>query len=280
MIAKNPKEASLGGMPTPINKVRAYIRLLSARRELSADNAILQTLEADYCWALIFFLLRCGLFDEAIQYVTENEKALKNMDRNFSTYLSCYVRDPNRRLTPELQNRINTEYLSRTRNAPENTIDPYRIACFKVIGRCDLSRRSLDHVKQKMEDWVWLQFSLAREVKKAEEVRGDVFGLEDLRSVIVEIGQRHFPKDGRLGSGYATFFYLQILAGLYEQAVAYLYTHNYMTAVHFAIALVSYGLLRVSGANVPALEPCKIPIFTSATDFPSGLLSLTSDFLI
>ena len=181
--------------------------------------------------------------------MSENERAIKSMDRNFSTYLSCYVNDPERRLTPNLQTKINTEYQSRTRNAPENSLDPYRIACFKVIGRCDLSRRSMEGVNQTMEDWVWLQFALAREVNRAEEVRGEVFGLEDLRNVITDIGQRHF-KDNPSDGEFTTFFYLQILAGMFERAVAYLYPHNYITAVHFAIALSYHGLLRVSDFNV------------------------------
>jgi nuclear pore complex protein Nup93 len=39
---------------------------------------------------------------------------------------------------------------------------------------------------------------------------------------------------------------MQILAGMFEKAVADLYPHNYVSAVHFAIALDYYGFLRVS----------------------------------
>ena len=244
-------------MPTPINKIRAYIRLRLARKELGSDSITLQMLGNDYCWVLIFYLLRSGYINEAAQYVSENERAIRNMDRNFPTYLASYVADPDRRLTPNLQTKINTEYQSRTRNAPENSLDPYRIACFKVIGRCDLSRRSMEGVNQTMEDWVWLQFALAREVNRAEETRGEVFGLEDLRNVFADIGQRHF-KDNESEGGFATFFYLQILAGMFERAVSYLYPHNYVSAVHFAIALSYHGLLRVSDFNVTEADLRKL----------------------
>ena len=130
--------------------------------------------------------------------------------------------------------------------APENSLDPYRMACYKIVGRCELSKRSIDNISQGVEDWIWLQFSLAREVNRAEESANEVFGLEEVRETIREIGQRHFSKGSEGLGGYGTFFYLQILGGLFEQAVAYLWSYSYVAAVHFAIALDFYGLLRVS----------------------------------
>ncbi|KAK4998450.1 nuclear pore complex subunit [Elasticomyces elasticus] len=250
-INKNPREANLGGVPTTINKVRAFVRLCSARKELGAENVELQTLGEDYCWVLIYYLLRSGMLNEAVQYVTENERAIKAMDRNFPLYLQAYVSSQDRRLSPDMQNKISAEYSQRSRNAPENTIDPYRMACCKIIGRCELGRRNLDNISQSMEDWIWLQFVLAREVNRATESAGEVFELDDLRTVIRQIGERHFEStksEGGEGAsvGPGTYFFLQILAGMFEKAVAWLYAHNYVSAVHFAIALDFYGLLRVS----------------------------------
>lgn len=244
-IAKNPREAQLGGIPSTINKIRAYIRLRAARKDLAPDGTELQMVNDDYCWILIFYLLRCGFVEEAATYAT-NDQGFRSLDHKFVTYLTTYVRD--RRLQRDMQQRINGEYQQRLRNAPENTVDPYRMACYKIIGRCDLSRRRLEGINQTVEDWMWLQFSLAREDDRAEEVAGDVFGLEDIQTDITEIGQRVFTKgQGQdVPGGYGTFFLLQILGGMFEQAVAYLGTYAPVTAVHFAIALAYYGLLRVS----------------------------------
>lgn len=255
-ITKNPKEANLGGIPTTINKVRAYIRLLSARRELGADNIELQSLRDDYVWVLIFYLLRCGLVKEAADYVAENVGAIRNMDRNFPHYIASYATDPDMRLLPELQTRIASEYSQRARIAPEHSLDPYRMACYKVIGRCEMSKRTLDNISTRVEDWVWLQFALAREVNRVEEAAGDVYGLEDIQGVIQEIGQRHFSPGSEASGSFGMFFFLQILAGMFEQAVSYLYNHNYVSAVHFAIALAYYGLLRVSDYSSSA-DLCK-----------------------
>ncbi|KAH0543668.1 hypothetical protein FGG08_001983 [Glutinoglossum americanum] len=255
LIAKNPREARVGGVPSNINKIRAYINLRNSQRDLIPENGTLQMLGSDYVWVLIFYLLRTGHLKEAAEYVTGNHSSFRNIDRNFVTYITSYANDGNRRLTRDLQDRINAEYTQRQRIAPEDSIDPYRMACYKVIGRCDLSKRSLEGVSQGVEDWIWLQFSLAREVNRVDEVAGEVFGLDEVREVIKEIGQRHFVKGQEAASGgYGTYFFLQILAGMFEQAVAYLYPYQYIDAVHFGIALDFYGLLRVSDSHASDSE--------------------------
>ncbi|CAG8408753.1 unnamed protein product [Penicillium salamii] len=279
-IAKNPREAQLGGIPTVINKIRAYIRLQAARKDLVPDGTELQMVNQDYCWILIFYLLRCGFVTDAAEYVSR-DTGFRSLDHKFVTYMTTYAQS--RRLPRDLQQKINGEFQQRSRNAPENTVDPYRMACYKIIGRCDLSRRRLDGVKQTVEDWMWLQFSLAREDDRTEEVAGDVFGLEDIQTDIQEIGQRVFVKGNDGPGGYGTYFLLQILGGMFEQAVHYLGTFAPVTAVHFAIALSYYGLLRVSDfytsgeeirKHYPPHEP--FPLMTDfANNCPAVLVSFT-----
>ena len=254
LVARNPREASLGGIPTITNRVRAYIRIRNSRKDLAPDSIELQVLNDDYCWALIFFLLRSGFVKEAAEYVSNNAGPFRALDRNFVTWITEYARDPNRRLPRVQQDRINADYQQRIRIAPENSLDPYRMACYKIIGRCELSKRSIDNISQGVEDWMWLQFSLAREVNRAEEAANEVYGLEEVRGMIREIGQRHFQKGSEGPGGYGTFFYLQILGGLFENAVMYLYSHSYVAAVHFAIALDFYGLLRVADFSISESE--------------------------
>ena len=255
LVAKTPREANLGGVPTAINKVRAYIRIRNARKDLVPDGYDLFVSNNDYCWPLIFYCLRCGLVKEAADYVTENAVHFRTFDKNIITYLTNYASSPDRRLDRKMQPLCNNIYTSLSK---ADAIDPYRVACYKLIGRCDLTKRSLDNISQGVEDWIWLQFNLAREVNRAEESAGDVFGLDELRETIREIGQRHFAKGAEGHGGYGTFFHLQIMAGMFEQAVSYLYSYSYVAAVHFAIALDYYGLLRVSGFSVAETELRKL----------------------
>ena len=256
-VAQNPRDANLGGIPTVTNKVRAYIRIRAIRKDLTTDSAELQRIGDDYCWALVFFLLRSGFIREATEYVTGNQASFRVLDRNFVTFITNYASSSDRRLSRSQQDRINSEYQQRTRLAPDNSLDPYRIACYKIVGRCELSKRNFEHLSQQVEDWMWLQFSLAREVNRTEEVAGEVFGLDDVQETIREIGDQYFSKESEATGGHGTYFFLQILGGMFEQAIAFLYPHSYVSAVHFAIALDFYGLLRVSDfslTNSPELR--------------------------
>ncbi|KAH8178270.1 nup93/Nic96 domain-containing protein [Sarocladium implicatum] len=256
LIAKHPHEAKLGGMPDVTSKIKAYIRLRSARKDLVPDNTELQHIQGEYVWAIVFYLLRSGHVSEAATYVNDNSNHFRGIDRTFSTYLNNYAASEDRRITArKLQDRCTNEYVQRYRNAPEGTIDPFRMACYKVIGRVELNNRNLEGLNTDVNDWIWLQFNLARESDKTVEMAGESYTLADLQVSVREIGQKHFPKSASEDNNgsFGMFFYLQILAGMYEDAIAYLYPFNYVDAVHFGLALEYYGLLRpsdpVSGSN-------------------------------
>ncbi|KAL8916765.1 MAG: hypothetical protein Q9172_006131, partial [Xanthocarpia lactea] len=247
LINRNAREANLGGVPTAINKIRAYIRVRDVRKDLKPDELELQKIDdVEPMWAVVYFLLRCGLVQDAADYVKEHATTFRAIERNFITYIISYAKDKDRRLPRDLQDRINTEYQQKARMAPENSLDPYKMACYKIIGRCELTKRTLEGINQSSNDWLWLQFCLAREVNRVEEVAGDVFGLDEIRESVSEIGQRHYQKGQEGLGGYGTYFHLLILAGMFEQAISFLFPYTYVSAVHFAIALDYYGLLRVS----------------------------------
>lgn len=259
LIRSSPRTAQIGGMPSIINKIRAYIRVRAERHDLAPEGSDLQQIgeNGDYCWIIIFYLLRSGFVKEAVDYVN-SDTAFQSTDRRFVSYLTSYANSPDRRLGKKLQDMIDGEYQQRAKNAPKGTVDPYRMACYKVIGRCDLAQRNLEIVGQGVEDWLWLQFSLAREADSAEDAAGDVFGLDQICETVREIGEKHFPKaQTDAANSYGTFFLMQILAGMFEQAVDYLHSYNPLSAVHFAIALTYYGLLRVSDYQTAGNELCK-----------------------
>lgn len=248
VVQKHPAEALVGGVPSLLNKIRGFVRAKVAFKELGPDTDLLQRIGdvgEEFPWVIVFYLLRGGLLAEAADYVREKRNFFQNTDRNFSAAITQYATDPERRLNPDTQQKISHTHAQRTRlGVPE---DPYRLACYKIVGRCDISKRNLQPINENMDDWTWLHFNLAREGNRAEENAGEVFGLEELRNTIKEVGQRHFMDDNaEAAGGYGVYFYLSILAGLFEQAINYLYSHNYISAVHFAIALDYYGLLRVS----------------------------------
>ncbi|KEZ41862.1 Nucleoporin NIC96 [Scedosporium apiospermum] len=248
LIAKHPHEANLGGRPDIVSKVKAYIRLRSARKDLVPDNSELQQVQGEYVWAIVFYLLRSGHVMDAARYVNDNLNSFRGIDRTFSTYLNAYASSEERRLKRLLQERCASEYTQRSRNAPENSIDPFRMACYKIIGRCEINNRSLEGLKSDIHDWIWLQFNLAREADRTVEFASEMYDLADLQASMREIGSKHFPKSPSEDNNgnFGMYFYLLVLSGQFEEAVAYLYPFSYVDAVHFALALEYYGLLRPS----------------------------------
>ncbi|KAH8888205.1 Pentulose kinase [Thozetella sp. PMI_491] len=250
LIAKYPQDANLGGLPDVVSKIKAYIRIRIARKTLVPDNTELQDVKGEYVWAVVFYLLRAGFVDEAVMYVNNNQNHFRSIDRTFTGYINSYGSSGDRRLKRQMQDHINAEYNQRSRNAPENSIDPFRMACYKIIGRCDLGNRSLEGLQTDVNDWIWLQFNLAREGDRSAEIANETYGLAELQASIREIGLKHFPKNAAddNNGNFGMFFYLQILSGMFEQAIAYLYPFAYVDAVHFAIGLEYYGLLRAADA--------------------------------
>ncbi|PKS12173.1 hypothetical protein jhhlp_001471 [Lomentospora prolificans] len=248
LIAKHPHEANLGGRPDIVSKVKAYIRLRSARKDLVPDNSELQQVQGEYVWAIVFYLLRSGHIMDAARYVNDNLNNFRGIDRTFSTYLNAYASSEERRLKRLLQERCASEYTQRSRNAPENSIDPFRMACYKIIGRCEINNRSLEGLKSDIHDWIWLQFNLAREADRTVEFASEMYDLADLQASMREIGSKHFPKSPSEDNNgnFGMYFYLLVMSGQFEEAVAYLYPFSYVDAVHFALALEYYGLLRPS----------------------------------
>lgn len=246
LIAKFPREANLGGRPDVVSKIKAYIRIRAARKDLVPDNTLLQQVGDEYVWAIVFYLLRSGYANEATKFVNNNP-GFKSIDRTFGTYLNEYS-SHNRMLNRLMNDRCNQEYTQKLQNLPKDSIDPFRVACYKIIGRCQLQDRSLPGLNTDVNDWIWLQFNLAREVDRSTELANQIYTLKELQQGIKEIGQKHFPKTAAEDSNgsFGMFFYLQILAGMFEQAIAYLYNFSYVDAIHFAVALEYYGLLRAS----------------------------------
>ena len=255
-VDRNPQEANIGGRPTKLSKVRGYLRIREAMKDLMEEDQEPQRGEdGEPIWAMVFFLIRSGLTHEAAEYVATNERVIKTYDRSFPQYIAAYA-SQNRNIPYQLRSRMMREYQQRLNN-PAKVNDPYRMACYKVMGRSELSKPKLDLKQLTVEDIIWTYFVLARESNRAEETAGDTYDLNSVQREITDIKERYFSQENDHGSGYATCFYLQVLAGMFEQAVSWLYLHDYVAAVHFAIALDFYGLLRVADLNAAANELCE-----------------------
>lgn len=191
-------------------------------------------------WAKTYHLLRAGKAQEALQFAQDHEAAFARLEKGFVPYFKAWLDSPERRLPKALRDRFLTEFNQRIRYSSSST-DPYKFALYKLIGRLELNRKNVPGVTLKTEDWLWFQLSLVRE--SVDDPAHEEYGLDELARVLVGFGERHFDPKGNKPMLYTQIL---LLCGQFERAVAFLYAHSayQADAVHFAIALTYYGLLR------------------------------------
>ncbi|BGP34324.1 nuclear pore complex subunit [Rhodotorula toruloides] len=242
-LASRPTEAALGGDPSIQNKIRAFLNVKYSKNGQWSNQA-LEIANNTPVWARIYYLLRSGHAKEALAFATENESAIQKLEKSFVPYFKAWLDSPDRRLPKLLRDRFLAEYNQRIRYLTD-TSDLYKHALYKLIGRVEINRRNVPGVTQTTEDWLWFQLSLVRETEGQGEAPHEKYGLRDLAAVLRKFGEQHFdPK----GTRPLLYFQVLLLSGQFERAIAFLQQHSQYQAdaVHFAIALAYYGLLRVS----------------------------------
>lgn len=238
-LAKYPNAAKTGGVPSVANKVRGY---LNVRYQDNAGNWTKPNLEINNnipTWGVIFYLLRCGFYDEAVNFAYAVQGTFHKAERSFPNYLKAWLSSEDRQLPPDLQERIQTEFNQHIRFF--NDTDPFKYALYKIVGRCDIARKSFPEIISTTEDWLWAHLMLTHEEDLATAPIHERYSLSDLQRVVIQFGVKHFNPNK---TNPVLYFQILMLCGLFEYAVQYLYSFSPVDAVHFAIALTYYGLLR------------------------------------
>ncbi|EWC44742.1 hypothetical protein DRE_06520 [Drechslerella stenobrocha 248] len=241
-VAKFPDDAKVGGIPDPEFKVKGYINVKLGNSREKLKDFTFESINDWPGWAVVFYLLRCGRVTEAANFVQKHADQFAKLEKNFVHYITAYANSPDRRLQRNLLDRLHAEWNQRIKFRAEG-MDPYKHACYKIIGRCELQKRVLSDVLPTAEDWMWLQLVLTRESAAGDEPAPEVYTNADLRKAIVGFGGPHF---GLANSNFILYFQMLLMAGLFENAVQYLYSFLYADAVHFAIVLSYYGLLKAA----------------------------------
>ncbi|CAH7689668.1 Nup93/Nic96-domain-containing protein [Phakopsora pachyrhizi] len=272
-IKAHPVEANLGGDPSVANRVRAFVDL-KFRKNGSWVDKRLEIINNTAVWARIFYLLRIGHHQDAIQFTKSQEQQLRKTEPNFLSYFSSWVNSSDLRLTKTLRDRFLAEYNQRIREVSgadagfgnslsqvhTAKVDPFKHVVYKIIGRVEIQRKNVPVAIASMEDWIWLQLALVNEPDEPQPQSNqahpntqsstgsnsqDRYGLEDFGQVITKYGESHFDPNGNRPLMY---FRVLLMSGQFEKAILFLQQrpHYQLDAVHFAIALAYYGLLRIS----------------------------------
>lgn len=89
-IARNPKEASLGGRPGIIHKVRAYTDV-TLRQTGVLDAYRPESVDGIYLWAQIYYLLRSGYPEEAVGLLEDHQNSIRKEDWSFPGALKTFI---------------------------------------------------------------------------------------------------------------------------------------------------------------------------------------------
>ena len=238
---------------TNVNKVSYFINKIILKNESDFLSKTLYV-NGTPVWALVFYLMRAGLYREALELTAKNSELFNKFDSNFAVYLKSFVENENHNLPSELNKRLHNEFnqqfqfvLSDLNNTSSGVnFDPYKYAVYKIIGKCDLSRKSLPPaINLSIEDWIWFHLSIINEFQFNNEsaLVFENYSLHNLQSKVTSLGPKYFNKS----SNNPLYLKTLVLMGLYELAVQYAYDFiNECDAVHLAIGFNYYGLLKVS----------------------------------
>lgn len=238
-----------------LNKVLFFIYKVITRN--NNEEYLKRTLNVNGVpiWALLFYLMRSGLYAEAIELTTVNRDAFDKFDSNFPAYLNAFVKSDGFGLPSQLQSRISSDFNQTFQflNEDSTNLDPYKYAVYKIVGKCDLAKKSLPNaINLSIEDWLWYHLLLINEFnpEASSSLIYENYTFENLQKKVLSLGPNKF----NASSNNPLYVKSLIMLGLYENAVQYVYEFiNECDAVHLATGLCYYGLLRVSSTNTDDL---------------------------
>lgn len=274
--------AVVGGMPSVDQIVDAFIHI-KFKKYGQWSRAYLEVYENDQAiWAHLFYLIRAGHLTEACEYVNAHDRNFARTDANFVGYFKAWVSSGNGRLPKRLRETLLLFWNNQIR--PLIALDqkgqwvggdPFRVALYKILGRCEMSRKHMpgSDAILSAEDYLWFQLMLVQEDIRSDEPVQERFSLRDMAKLMMKFGAAHFSPKGRQPILWATVL---LLCGEFERAIQFLFCDdNYMVdAVHFAIALAYYGVLRIPDS--PHVGDAGIPLLNFRTiTSPGGNYDLT-----
>uniref|UniRef100_A0A1A8AY66 Nuclear pore complex protein Nup93 n=1 Tax=Nothobranchius furzeri TaxID=105023 RepID=A0A1A8AY66_NOTFU len=239
----NLHQAQLGGVPGTYQLVRSFLNIkLPGPLPGMQDGEI----EGHPVWAVVYYCLRCGDLNAAMQVVSKVHHQLGD----FKTWFQEYMNSPDKRLSPTSENKLRLHY----RRALRNCADPYKRAVYCLIGKCDVSDNH-GEVADKTEDYLWLKLNqVCFDDDGSSSSPQDRLTLAQLQKQLLEdYGESHFSASQH------PFLYFQVLflTAQFEAAVAFLFCVERLRSHAVHIALVLYELrllLKSSGQSAQLLS--------------------------
>lgn len=272
-LSQYPRDALVGGKPSAAERVKAFA-LLKIKRMTAGEVERIEIIQQHNnlpIWMVLFYFLRGGLFEEAIRLVQAVEQ--DTYQRIQPASILGYLRAAYDSSDGTTISGISGHQLVQLRSEYAQLLlmprqDPFKLTVLKLLGRCDLGRKTVPEAIETSEDYLWLQLWLidADPIGKDPQQASSIdqrYSLTDLQKSVSELGTAYFDPRGK---NPIRFFQILLLTGQYEAAVGFLASssgstasaansnvHRLIDAVHFAICLVYHSSLRLVASPDPAL---------------------------
>lgn len=260
-VELRPVEARRGGVPGVRADVRAFLNLVFDRGlpEQLSNGPMFDGMPV---WAFVFYCLRAGYLQEAMQLVEEciSGGCTDGPLRLFSECLRSYCESGEKRSLPDhLLERLIQEY----RVSVKDGVDPYRRVCYIVISRVDPSKGEAISLANSdygllfysIEDYLWLRLSIAR-LEGDDPLPASLstydLSVKEIGEEVRNFGPGHFNANGDTPMFYALVL---VLSGEFKEAIEYLSEKGraLTEAVHISYIMYHYGMTR-DGSNDGTLD--------------------------
>jgi nuclear pore complex protein Nup93 len=152
-LDKNATRIQLGGIPSFTHRLRAFINLVFKTSTEWIDDR-LEIIEGLPIWAFIYLLMRTGHLDLAAKFIHDHPEMFAT-ERKFTTYFDEYMAAKDHTVSKATREAILADY--NRFEYGEQVVDSYKIIIYKIIGRCELHKKSFPQLIKTTEDYIWLQ---------------------------------------------------------------------------------------------------------------------------
>lgn len=94
-VQSRPTEARLGGDPSVHNKVRAFLAVRFYRNGEWEDR--IELVAGQPIWAKLYFLVRTGHVQEALQEALQNQQIIEHREASFFSHFKTWIESPERK---------------------------------------------------------------------------------------------------------------------------------------------------------------------------------------
>jgi len=287
-VEKNKNFAKKGGKPGTRYVIKAFVRL---QYQISNNfnvipkeyETVLIDNEVFPLWPLIYYAYRCGDIDSCLYFASLHDshhygdsvdiliKSLQHIRQTqfeFQRQLNVQCGDMQQAIALyqqegeaeavalEQQGWRKELHQHFQQHLVKKSGDPFEILMYVLIGKIVIGRsQDFDQILNRQEDYLWFKLSTLYYAKQEipawmNHSNGDehnVCTLSGLQNEVKQhIGPTHFENA-------VSFVTVLLLTQQFDDAVAYLSRHDTLQAVHLAICLRFYGLLRYEEENAMQL---------------------------